>query len=121
MKISKLIIASCLVLVLTSFKTTGLSDEYDVEEFYKGLDPSSGTMVLTADDELEEAETILVPIKLDAGKYSVTISRKTTDLYKVDGKNIYIKTKYCYEYATGDEAILKVESSYGYTKGTIIF
>ena len=105
---------------LTSFhKPT--SNECDIETFYKGLEPADGTKVLTERDDLEDAKLILVPINLDKGKYVVNVTRKSSNLYKVDNKNIYIETKYCSEYSYNQEVVLNVESSYGYTKGKIIF
>lgn len=121
MKTIKSIIGFLCFILLTSFNKPIFSDEYDIEAFYKGITPSSGTMILTSREELEEAALILVPIDLDKGKYVVNVTRKGSDLYKIDDKNIYIKTKYCHEYSRGQEVALNVESSYGYTKGKIIF
>jgi hypothetical protein len=44
--------------------------------------------------------------------YKVQVTRKAQDLYEVEGigKKVYIKTAYCYEYATYEEAILVLES-----------
>lgn len=78
-------------------------------------------MVLTNQGEFEEAELILTPTKLEVGKYKLTVSRKASNLYKVERQDIFIETRYCYEYATYDEVILIVESSYGYNKGEIVF
>lgn len=58
---------------------------------------------------------------IDKGNYVVKVTRKNSNLYKVDDKNIYIVTKYWYEHSYNLEVILKLESSYGYTKGEIIF
>ena len=121
MKTIKLLIGFLCIIFLTSFIKPVVSDEYDIEAFYKGVTPANGTMVLTTNDELEEAELILIPIDIDKGKYVVNVTRKGSDLYKVDDKNIYIKTRYCYEYSYGQEVVLKVEGAYGYTKGKIIF
>ncbi len=121
MKSIKILLGLICFVFLTSFNTPKTSDEYDIEAFYKGVTPSSGTMILTSSDELEEAELILVPTIIENGKYLINVTKKTSDLYKIDGKNIYIKTKYCYEYSYNQEVVLKVESAYGYTKGKIIF
>ena len=108
--------------ILTSFtEKTMSSDECDIAEFYKAVEPESGVKVLTTSGDLEEAELILVPTKMEEGTFKVEVTRKGSNLYKVDGTDYYIETRYCYEYATYDEAILKVESNYGYDKGTIIF
>lgn len=39
--------------------------------------------------------------------YKVTVTRKGQDLYRVDGTSVYIVTRYCYEYAYSEEAVLK--------------
>lgn len=109
----------CLI-CLTSFHNTTSAD-CDIEAFYKGLTPTDGTKILTSNDELEDVKLLLVPMDIDKGNYVVKITRKGSNLYKVDDKNIYIQTKYCYEYSYSQEVVLKVEGSYGYTKGKIIF
>jgi hypothetical protein len=110
------------LIILTSFshKKTP-SSSCDIDGFFSGIEADNNTLVLTSNDELEEAKLLLLPTKLDIGNYTVSITRKGANLYKVDGMNIYIKTRYCYEYSYGQDVILKVESSYGYTKGKLIF
>lgn len=48
-----------------------------------------------------------------ADRYSVTVKRIEKDLYSVQGGKVIIETRYCYEYAYGDEAILQWEGKYG--------
>lgn len=118
----KILLAIIGMAILTSFtEKTMSSDECDIAEFYKAVEPESDVKVLTTSGDLEEAELILVPTKMEEGTFKVEVTRKGSNLYKVGGTNYYIETRYCYEYATYDEAILKVESNYGYDKGTIIF
>lgn len=74
------------------------ADEYTVEVILEKEDVSSYTYALDTYDDLTKVESILWPAKLDEGKYSVNITRKDADLYKIDGTDLYIKTKYCYEY-----------------------
>lgn len=110
------------VITLTSFiAKTGLSDECDVKEFYRVVKPDSDVKVLTTLGGLEEAELIFVPTKMEEGAFKIDVTRKGSNIYKIEGTDYYIETRYCYEYAIYDEAILKVESNYGYNKGTIIF
>jgi hypothetical protein len=52
-----------------------------------------------------------------AENYEVNLTRKGSNVYKVDGKDIIIQTRYCYVYAYSEEAILK-SSGYG---GEVIF
>ena len=40
--------------------------------------------------------------------FKVNVRRLDQDLYRTD-EGIYIQTRYCYEYAYGDDAILKYE------------
>ena len=52
-----------------------------------------------------------------ADVYEVNLTRKGSNIYKVDGKDIIIQTRYCYVYAYSEEAIFK-SSGYG---GEVIF
>ncbi|SDG72433.1 hypothetical protein SAMN05421827_11026 [Pedobacter terrae] len=107
------------IIMLASFNISKTS-EYDIADLYQSTDLNANTKALT-EDGVKEVSVLLTPIKLDVGKYVVSLTKKGKDLYKIDGKNIYIETKYCYEYATGEEVVLKIESTYGYSKGKVIF
>lgn len=52
-----------------------------------------------------------------AATYEVSVTRKSKNLYKVDGKNVLVQTRYCYVYAYSEESIFKWE---GYD-GKLIF
>ena len=52
-----------------------------------------------------------------AENYEVNLTRKGSNVYKVDGKDIIIQTRYCYVYAYSEEAIFKTS---GYD-GEVIF
>ena len=122
---NKLIAGIICLLCLNSYPQTSLPDitssEFDVAEFYRGTKPATGTKVLTQSDQTEEVKLILVPLQIDEGNYSISITRKGPNLYVIDIKNIYIETKYCYEYSMMQKAVLKVESKYGITKGKLAF
>ncbi|MBK9983867.1 MAG: hypothetical protein IPP15_16110 [Saprospiraceae bacterium] len=70
-------------------------NECDIEDFFSVVEPDYGTKVLTTLGSIEDAELILVPTKLDVGDYKVNVTRKATNMYKVEGTKIYIQTKYC--------------------------
>lgn len=99
--------------------------ECEVKQLFEPVEPNSDIKVLTTDDEIsdltEVVQLILSPLSLDKGKYQIELSRKGSDIYKVNGEDIYIETQYCYEYASYQEAILIIESNYGYSKGKVIF
>lgn len=66
--------------------------------------------------------TLAALITLQAGpvlaeNYEVSLTRKGSNVYKIDGKDIIIQTRYCYVYAYSEEAIFKA-SGYG---GELIF
>jgi hypothetical protein len=48
---------------------------------------------------------------LSAEAYKVTVTREEANLYRVDGSSpkTYIKTKYCYEYAYSERAIVDTD------------
>jgi len=48
----------------------------------------------------------------NAANYEVSLTRKGSNIYKVDGKDIIVQTRYCYVYAHSEEAIFK-SSGYG--------
>lgn len=60
---------------------------------------------------------LIFPYIALADNYEVSVTRKGRNIYKVDGKDIYIQTRYCYEYVYSENAFLKM---HGYT-GEIIF
>jgi hypothetical protein len=52
-----------------------------------------------------------------AATYELNITRKGSNVYRVDGKSIVIQTRYCYVYAYSEQALLR-SSGYG---GELIF
>ncbi|MCD6401706.1 MAG: hypothetical protein J7L73_07230 [Anaerolineales bacterium] len=94
----------------------------DVEVIYEGITPDdSRTKVITSYGNIEDVEKILVPIDLKEGVYELTVSKKANNLYKVNNKEIYIQTRFCFELGIYLDAILKVENNYTYTSSKLIF
>ncbi len=60
---------------------------------------------------------LILPVLAVADNYEVSVTRASSNLYKVDGKNIFIQTSYCYEYVYYENSFLKMN---GFT-GEIIF
>ena len=56
---------------------------------------------------------MMIPALCSAENYEVSVTRKSSNLYKVDGANVFIQTKYCYEYVYCEKAILKMHGYYG--------
>lgn len=97
------------------------SSIYDIAEIYEQVELKDNTKVLDKYDNIIDAKKIFVPTKYNTGRYDVELTKIDTDFYHVVGTSIYIETKYCYEYAYRDEAILNITSNYGYTRGEVIF
>ena len=109
------------IFLFAALHAFSLADSCDVEALYEEVQVDPGTLAMVGYGTLEEVEQLFLKTSLDAGDYSVTITREDDDFYRVNGHNVYVRTRYCYEYATSDDAILKVESIHGYTLGRLIF
>jgi len=55
------------------------------------------------------AVAVAIPALAYAEYYKVNVKRVDQDLYKTTTDGLYIKTRYCYEYTYGGDAILKYE------------
>ncbi len=60
---------------------------------------------------------VLLSQAVHAENYQMSVTRKGSNVYKVDGKDIIVQTRYCYVYAYSEESIFK-SSGYG---GELIF
>ena len=121
-----IVILSSLIccLVLTSYSFDGnnsSSDSYDIAGIFEKVEVPDGSKVLISFDGLKETDAIFVPSKLETGKYTVEVTRVEGNFYQICDTDLYIETRYCYEYATREEVVLNITSNYGYTKGEIVF
>lgn len=95
---------------------------YDISEFYSVETPARGTKAVGKYDKVVDVEYILSPTKVDKGKYVVEVKKIGDNLYQVKGSDLCVETRYCHEWASyAEKVVLIIESSYGYTKGKIIF
>jgi preprotein translocase subunit YajC len=113
-----LLIASFTVLLSQSGQRT---NSYDIETIYGVQNAVRGSMVITRSGNLVEIDKILVPLTLDTGRYRVTVTRRDSNLYEVNGQDIFIKTRYCYEFAIRQDVIIEITSWGGYSIGKIYF
>lgn len=98
------------------------AESFDIKEIYSLVELEDGVKAISAYDEVsEDLEYLLVPTKVDTGRYNVELTRMAKDLYRVYGTDIVIETLYCYEYAYVDDAVLNIKSTYGYILGEVIF
>ena len=118
-----------ITMTASSYKDQVNSRKCDIKGIYEKVDLERGSKVLVG-SRLEEADAVFVPIKLDVGKYEVSLTRETpptyytgtSDLYHIQGTAIYIETDRCYEGSSmfSQRAVLNITSSY-YKLGEIIF
>jgi hypothetical protein len=80
------------------------------------MDFPSGTISLSMGD-VQDVEQLLAPASLSSGSYEVSVTRKAKDIYRADGSGSYIVTRYCYEYAYSQKAVLR----YNGRGGTLAF
>jgi uncharacterized membrane protein len=98
-------------------------DTCDIVGLYKAQSFEVDTFIKTSYGEIEDAigYEVLVKMKIQSGDYSESVSRVSSNFYKVQMKNIYIRTRACYEYAYGQEAYIKINNYQGYTFGELTF
>lgn len=122
MRITPLLSLILIVLVSSASSWTSSSTKsYDLAGVYEKVELNAGSKSMDTYGNIEEAKAVFVPTKIDTGKYEVELTRIDSNFYQICCTNLYIETKYCYEYATRDDAILSITSSYGYTRGEVIF
>jgi hypothetical protein len=97
------------------------SNSYDIEKVYTVQKPKSGTIGITTMGKSVELEKILVPVQIDPGRYSIYLKRIDANLYEIVGKDIFIKTRYCYKYVYREKVIMEITRSYGFSIGKIHF
>ena len=114
-------ILSCVILTASTIRASASADSYDIAGIYEKVELKTGSKILDSYGNVNDAKAVYVPTKIDTGKYEVELTRIDSNFYQICGTNLYIETKYCYEYATRDEAIFSITSSYGYTRGEVIF
>ena len=110
-----------LLILLTASFAAYADKTYDVEEVYEKQDLPRDAKVLDKWDNIKDAKCVLIPADMRRGEYEVTVTRIDTNIYQVERTDYIIVTKFCYEFARYQKAILKYESSYGYTRGKLTF
>lgn len=121
--IKLLLLVICVpIFVSASYNTKSTaSSSYDIANIYEKVELKDGSKSIDNYGNVKDAKAVLVPTKIETGKYQIEITRIDTDFYQICGTSLYIETKYCHEYAMREEAILNITSNYGYTRGEVIF
>lgn len=97
------------------------TETYTIYKIYEKIELDNGSKVIDSWGNVEDAKAVLVPTEIDRGRYSIEITRISSNLYQICGTSLYIETKYCYEYATREEVLLNITSTFRYDLGEVIF
>ena len=117
-----LILAICFPLFISAKpKESQDAETYTIYKIYEKIELDNGSKVIDSWGNIEDGEAVFVPTEIDRGRYSVEITRIDANFYQICGTSLYIETKYCYEYATREEVLLNITSTYGYNLGEVIF
>ena len=90
------------------------SSEYTIVTVLEKIETNDNTYAVCkySSNSPQEVKYILLPTKIDEGKYKVKISRVDQDIYIIEGTDLYIKTNYCYELCYNEEVILIIRNGY---------
>lgn len=122
MDVFRIIITAAFILLIAAEvgEAKAQSSNCDVEKILEARNAPEGTLAVDGYGSTTEVSTLLVPTSLEKGRYEVSVSRKSDNLYLVEGQSLYLRTSMCLEMATMSDAILEVASSdYGF--GTLYF
>ena len=121
LRILSLFITATLILSSSTTIYNSTANSYDIAGIFEKRELKSGSKVIDSYNDVKDAKYVLIPTKVDTGKYEVELTRIDTNFYQIYGTSLVIETKYCQEYATRDAAILSITSNYAYTRGEVIF
>ena len=121
LRVLSLFITATLILSASTTISNSTANSYDIAGIYEKQELKSGSKVIDSYNDVKDANYVLIPTKVDTGKYEVELTRIDTNFYQIYGTSLVIETKYCHEYVARDDAILSITSNYGYTRGEVIF
>ena len=53
--------------------------------------------------------------------YKIEVTREDANLYKINGTKMYLRTKYCYEYAMSQDAVLVWKGNGSFSGSQLVF
>ena len=95
----------------------------DVVKIYEAVTPERDVLALDDYGKVRQVSKLLVPAELEPGEYRLQVSKTGDNLYHARQTDYYIKTQYCYEYASYTKAVLVVEDTYNsaFSNNKLIF
>lgn len=121
-KILRIVLLAVCIPVFANYpSSTSSNDSYDIAGIYEKIELEDGAKAVDSYGNITDAEAVLVPAKFQTGNFEVELTRVDGNFYQICGTSQYIETRYCYEYAIRDKAVLRITSRHGYTLGEVIF
>ena len=109
------------LLILILYLQPIQTERCDVASFYKSMELPVGAAALTSSGEFEDIDALFVRTKVDPGRYSVSITRRASNFYRLDGTGLHVKTRLCLELALLQDGTLLVQNIGGYSIGELVF
>lgn len=120
MSFPRIFTAFLLLTGLVVVESQGQFSDCDVDTILEMKSVPDGTLAVDGYGSTTEVSKILMPVSLEKGRYEVSVSKESDNLYLIEGKNLYLRTSMCMEMAMMADAVLEVSSSdYGF--GTLYF
>ena len=110
-----------ILIALIAAAFTAAADEYDVEALLYAQEIEEGTLGVDRYGDPVKIYGLLVPVEINSGNYQIQVTRVDNNVYKVDGTDYCIRTKFCSEYCTREDAVLVVKSKYSYYNYKLVF
>lgn len=116
----KLVIYSMVIVALFGIGATQPTHTYQVRCIYSG-NTQRGLAALTSEGQVIHVNVMLVPIAMPLKQYHVHVTRVGTDLYLVEGQNMYVRTRECDVVVYSADATLDLSEEVGQNRGTLTF
>lgn len=114
------IIYSMVLIAFLGIGATQPQRAYQVRTLYSG-NTQRGLAALTSEGQVIHVNVMLVPVTMPAKQYHVHVTRVGTDLYLVEGQNLYIRTRECDVVVFSADATLELVEEVGQDRGTLTF
>ena len=81
LRILSLFITATLILSASTTISNSTANSYDIAGIYEKQELKSGSKVIDSYNDVKDAKYVLIPIKVDTGKYELELTRIDTNFY----------------------------------------
>ncbi len=96
-------------------------DTCEIARIYQSTDIDKDAKVLTMNGSFSRATMLFEPYVLEKGEHNMNLTRKVKDLYNVEGTNIYIETRLCFNIGFKQPSKVVIEDVVGHKLGFVNF